>query len=83
MPSTTFREDSSMPSTTSSLTPLALAPGVLKTTMPFSEHLSMGILLTPAPALAMAFTLEGRVMSFISLLLTMMPSGSGMSARYS
>jgi hypothetical protein len=35
----TLREAGSMPRITSSFTPLAFAPGVLKTTMPFSEHL--------------------------------------------
>ncbi|OQC23102.1 MAG: hypothetical protein BWX71_02175 [Deltaproteobacteria bacterium ADurb.Bin072] len=83
IPSVTFRLASSMPRMTSSFTPLAFAPGVLNTTMPFSEHLSMGMLFTPAPARAMAFRLEGRVMSFISLLRTRMPSGSETPVRYS
>ena len=39
---------------TSSLTALALAPGVLKTTTPSLAHSSRGMLLTPAPARAMA-----------------------------
>ena len=34
----------SIPAITISLTPLALAPGVLNTTIPFSAHLSSGIL---------------------------------------
>ena len=36
-----------MPHKASSTTPLAFAPGVLNTTMPFSAHFSNGILLTP------------------------------------
>ena len=47
----------SMP-TTSSATALALAPGVLKTTMPCSLHRSRGMLLTPAPARAVASRLS-------------------------
>ena len=47
-------EASSSPPSTSSFTALALAPGVLNTTMPASLHLSTGILLTPAPARAIA-----------------------------
>ena len=43
-----------MAAITSSFTEFALAPGVLNTTIPSSEHLSTGILLTPAPALAIA-----------------------------
>ncbi len=45
-----------MPATTSSLTALALAPGVLNTTIPRSVHAATGILLTPAPALPTAKT---------------------------
>ena len=65
MPPTMSRAASSMPHRTSSLTPLALAPGVLKTTMPCSAHLSRGMLLTPAPALAMASSPAGSCSSFI------------------
>ena len=43
-----------MAAMTSSFTALALAPGVLNTTIPFSEQRSMGMLLVPAPARAMA-----------------------------
>ncbi|MBQ7266938.1 MAG: hypothetical protein IJR11_01075, partial [Synergistaceae bacterium] len=56
----------SNPARTSSLTLLAFAPGVLKTTIPCSEHFSIGILLTPAPALAIALSPSGKVMLFIS-----------------
>ena len=49
-PSVILREASSRPATTSSLTALALAPGELKTTTPFSAILSRGMLFTPAPA---------------------------------
>ena len=50
----TLRLLMSRPSITSSFTAFALAPGVLNTTIPFSLHLSTGILFTPAPALAIA-----------------------------
>ena len=45
---------------TNSLTAFALAPGVLNTQIPFSVHASIGILLTPAPALAIAFNSFGK-----------------------
>ena len=51
----TLREESIKAANTSSFTALAFAPGVLKTTMPLSEHKSIGILLTPTPALEIAF----------------------------
>ena len=54
IPPTISREARIIAATTSSFTPLALAPGVLNTTIPFSAHSSSGILLTPAPALATA-----------------------------
>ena len=60
----------SIPATKSSFTPLALAPGVLKTTIPLSAHLSTGILLYPAPALATASRLSGSSESCIEALLT-------------
>ena len=60
---------------TSSLTALAFAPGVLKTTTPASEHSSTGTLLTPAPARAMAFKLSGNSMPCSFSLRRMMPSG--------
>ena len=40
---------------TNSLTAFELAPGVLKTTIPFFVASSTGILLNPAPALAIDF----------------------------
>ena len=55
---------------TCSLTALALAPGVLNTTIPSSAHLSRGILLTPAPALAIARRLSLISISCILALLT-------------
>ena len=45
----------SIPQTTNSLTALALAPGVLKTTIPFSVASFTGILFVPAPALPIHF----------------------------
>ena len=44
------------PASTSSLTALAFAPGALNTGMPRAESSSTGMLLTPAPARAMART---------------------------
>ena len=44
-------EDRNNPHKTNSLTAFALAPGVLKTTTPFFDAISIGILFTPAPAL--------------------------------
>ena len=76
MPSTTFLEASSRPVRTSSLTALALAPGVLKTQMPCSVHLSLGILLVPAPALAIASRLSPNSMSCMAAERTRIASGS-------
>ena len=45
---------SSIAAMTSSFTPFAFAPGVLKTTMPFFAYSAWGMLLTPAPARATA-----------------------------
>ena len=59
-PPSTSREASSRAQITSSFTALALAPGVLNTTMPASEHLSTGMLFTPAPARAMAHSFSGK-----------------------
>ena len=67
--------DTSAPMT-SSATALALAPGVLNTTMPCSVHWSMGMLLVPAPARAMASRLLGRATSCRSALRTRMPCAS-------
>ena len=54
MPGNMPRVASSMPAMTSSLTALALAPGVLNTTMPRLLYSAIGTLLTPAPARAAA-----------------------------
>ena len=67
--------------TVSSFTALALAPGVLKTTMPASEQRSMGMLLVPAPARAMASRLSGSSASSISAERTRMPAGSAQSSE--
>ena len=68
-----FLAESNIPAITSSFTAFAFAPGVLKTTIPFSAHFSSGILLTPAPALAIASRLSGNSISCISWLLTITP----------
>ena len=68
-----------MPRRVISLTALALAPGVLKTTTPAWEHLSTGMLLVPAPALAMALRLGGSSISWREAERTMMPSGASAS----
>ncbi len=64
-----------MAAMTSSLTPLALAPGVLNTTMPRSLHLSMGMLFTPAPARAIPLSEAGSSSACRSALRTRIPSG--------
>ena len=51
---------------TSSLTALELAPGALNTGIAFSVYLSIGILLTPEPALPTAFNAFGISISCIS-----------------
>ena len=76
IPPTTSRAANSMPAITSSFTPLALAPGVLNTTIPFSAHLSRGMLLTPAPALATASRFSGSSSSCMEALRTRTPSAS-------
>ncbi|OQA17864.1 MAG: hypothetical protein BWY61_02093 [Firmicutes bacterium ADurb.Bin354] len=76
IPPTISREARSIPARTSSLTAFALAPGVLKTTTPFSAHLSRGILLTPAPARATAKSFSGSSISCIAALLTRIASAS-------
>jgi len=73
-PPTTSREASIRAHTASSLTALALAPGVLNTTMPFSEQRSMGMLLVPAPARAMARRAGGKTYSCMSAERTRTPS---------
>ena len=50
-----FLEIKSKLAIVSSLTALAFAPGVLKTAIFFLVHYSKGILLTPVPALKIAF----------------------------
>ena len=49
-----FLEMPIIPQIVSSLTAFAFPPGVLNTAMPSSVHLSIGILFTPAPTLAIA-----------------------------
>ena len=51
-------------------------PGVLNTTIPFSEHISIGMLLKPAPALEIAFKLLLRYFLPSLVLLIKIPSGS-------
>ena len=68
---------------TSSATALALAPGVLNTTMPCSLQRSRGMLLTPAPARAMASRLSLKVVFSRSALRTRMPSGTSVSTETS
>ena len=80
MPPTTSLDASKRPAITSSLTPLALAPGVLNTTIPLSAHLSSGILLTPAPARAIALTFVPSSISCILALLTSTTSASLISS---
>ena len=75
MPSATFRLPSSSPAMVSSLTALALAPGVLKTIIPLSAQASTGMLFTPTPALAMAFTEAGSAISCMAAERTRIPSG--------
>ena len=70
IPPTISLEEISIAAITCSLTALALAPGVLNTTTPASAHLSRGILLTPAPALAIASNPAGSSISCIFALLT-------------
>ncbi len=54
IPPTISLEASNIEAITISLTPFALAPGVLNATIPLSAIASKGMLLTPAPALAIA-----------------------------
>ena len=60
---------------TSSFTAFAFAPGVLKTTTPFSVSSGIGILFVPAPARATAFTLSDKVIECISCERTRIASG--------
>ena len=74
IPPTISLDARSIPASTSSFTPFALAPGVLNTTTPFSAYSLTGILLTPAPARATAQTLFGSSISCIFALLTRIAS---------
>ena len=74
MPPAMSRAPIIRPAITSSLTALALAPGVLNTTMPASAHLSSGMLFTPAPARAIARKPSGNSTSCSDALRTRMPS---------
>ena len=69
--------------TTSSATALALAPGVLNTTMPCSLQRSNGMLFTPAPARAIASRLSLKVVFKRSALRTRIPSGASASTETS
>ena len=80
IPSTMPRDASSSAQTASSLTALALAPGVLNTTTPASAHFSTGILLTPAPARAMASSSGLRGISCSLAERTIMASGAATSS---
>ena len=82
MPPSISLAASSIPQITISFTPFALAPGVLKTTMPFSAHFSSGILLTPAPALATATSLSENSISCIDALRTRIASASFTSSVF-
>ena len=68
-----------MPASTSSFTALALAPGALNTGTPRALIASTGMLLVPAPARPMAFTLAGISMPCMSAERTSIASGSATS----
>ena len=80
IPPTTSRILAIAAKTKSSLTPFAFAPGVLNTTIPWSAHLSSGMLLTPAPALATASSSGSNSISCIFALLTKMISAASVSS---
>ena len=61
---------------TNSLTAFELAPGVLKTTIPFFVASSTGILLNPAPALAIDFKFWLKSLLINVWLLIKIASGS-------
>ena len=82
-PPMTSRLANNIPVSTISLTALALAPGVLNTTIPSSLHASTGILFTPAPALAMANSSGFLGRSCIFALRTIMASGFSMASDVS
>ena len=64
-----------MPHKTNSLTALAFAPGVLKTTIPAFVASLIGMLLIPAPALAMQSNSELKDSGFKISLLSIIASG--------
>ena len=74
--STTLREARRAAQITSSFTAFAFAPGVLNTAMPCSEHLSIGILFTPAPARAIAKRPAPNCISCIEAERTIIAAGS-------
>ena len=76
-----FREVRNSAHSTSSFTALALAPGVLNTTMPFSVQASTGMLFTPAPARAMASRFSPSSMSCMEADRTKMPWGFSISGE--
>ena len=83
MPSTMPRLPSRSAHSTISFTALALAPGVLNTTMPSSAQRSVGMLFTPAPARAMARRPSPNAMSCMAALRTRMAdalAGSSVSS---
>ncbi len=75
IPAATPREVKIRAARTSSLTALAFAPGVLNTGIPRSVHAGTGILFTPAPALAIAISVDGTSSGVNRWLLTKMASG--------
>ena len=83
IPPTISLEARSIPAMTISFTPLAFAPGVLKTTTPFLARSSRGILFTPAPALATATVLSESSRLCISALLTRIASACARSSVFS
>ena len=72
----TLRDAIKSPQITSSLTAFAFAPGVLKTTTPFSAQASTGILFVPAPALAIAIVASLSSISCIEAERTIIAVGS-------
>ena len=62
------------------MTAFAFAPGVLKTTIPFSVQELTGMLFTPAPALEIAFRFSVRWLESSLVLLTNIPSGLEVSS---
>ena len=71
-----LRAASSMPASTSSFTAFAFAPGALNTGAPREFIVATGMLLVPAPARAIAFTLAGIDMACMSAERTSTASGS-------